>query len=489
MPKKCINYAHTVFYKIYCKDTTITDVYIGHTTNVIQRKYLHKQLCLKPNASESILYRTINNNGGWLNWRMKQLAIHNCANRTEAIKQEMKYAEQEGATLNAYSTTSTTNYEDIMDEESSLTDEYDETVIVDCKFYCEHCNYGTSNKKDFNKHTNTQKHKHLLTKTSAQNCSDVKAQPEQGPEQQQEQPQPEPEPEEVTPITNIENLTKFAALSNIKTLTKLVQYSSKSSNIIMKKYSCACGKQFKVSSGLWRHKQNCIYVAEEGAQQALTSDETSLINTCLSLLKDNKEFKEMMLDQVRQTQAFQKQLLDISKEGRNTIINTTNNTNNNRFNLNVYLNETCKDALNMVDFVNSLHVQLSDLEETGKLGYSNGMSRIFINGLKDMDACKRPIHCSDLKREVLYIKEDNVWEKDTEARDKIKKAIRKIEQKNIQQIPLWIKAHPNCTVSSNRENTSYLKMVLQSTGGLNPDDDTSIDKIITNIAREVVIDK
>jgi hypothetical protein len=106
-----------------------------------------------------------------------------------------------------------------------------------------------------------------------------------------------------------------------------------------------------------------------------------------------------------------------------------------------------------------------------------------------MDACKRPIHCSDLKREVLYIKEDNVWERDTEARDKIKKAIRKIEQKNIQQIPVWIKAHPNCLISTNRENTSYLKMVLQSTGGANPDDDTSIDKIITNIAREVVITK
>ena len=471
MPKKGIDYSNTTFYKIYCRDTSIKEVYVGFTSNFIQRKHLHKKLCLKENEHNSKLYQAIALYGGWNNWKMQPLAIHNCKNRAEAIKQEKKYAEQEGATLNTYYVSVVPSQEDSMDEDTTLTDEYDGSVVVDYKYVCHHCKYYTNNHKDFNKHKQTQKH----------TCNVFKA--HQYLEQEQQQ-------EEGDPITKIDNLTAYARLVNIKTLANLAKYaSSYPSGPPMKQYECACGKQFKVSSGLWRHKQKCTYVAEEGAQQALTSHETSLINTCLSLLKDNKEFKEMMLEQVKQTQAFQKQLLEISKEGRNTIINNTNNTNNNRFNLNVYLNETCKDALNMVDFVNSLRVQLSDLEETGKLGYSNGMSRIFINGLKDMDACKRPIHCSDLKREVLYIKEDNVWEKDTEARDKIKKAIRKIEQKNIQQIPLWIKAHPNCTVSSNRENTSYLKMVLQSTGGANPDDDTSIDKIITNIAREVVIDK
>jgi hypothetical protein len=204
------------------------------------------------------------------------------------------------------------------------------------------------------------------------------------------------------------------------------------------------------------------------------------------VLNANETLTNTVMDLIKQNQDLQKQLMEIAKEGRNTIIN---NTTNNSFNLRVYLNETCKDAVNMVDFVNSLHLQLSDLEETGKLGYSNGMSRIFINGLKDMDACKRPIHCSDLKRETLYIKEDDVWEKDNEDRDRIKKAIRKIEQKNVQQIPLWIKAHPNCVIGTNRESTPYLKMVLQSTGGMNPDEDANLNKIITNIAREVFINK
>jgi hypothetical protein len=249
-----------------------------------------------------------------------------------------------------------------------------------------------------------------------------------------------------------------------------------------KKYACTCGKQYTVSSGLWRHKQICKYLKDTTSMVQTTTQEMSVMDVCLTLMKDNKDFKELMLEQM-------KQLMDFSKEGRNTVINNTTNTTNTRFNLNVYLNETCKDAVNMVDFVDSLHLQLSDLEETGKLGYSNGMSRIFINGLKDMDACKRPIHCSDLKRETLYIKEDDVWEKDNEERDKIKKAIRKIEQKNIQQIPIWIKAHPNCVVSSNRESTPYLKMVMQSTGGVNPDEDANMNKIISNIAREVLITK
>jgi hypothetical protein len=248
-----------------------------------------------------------------------------------------------------------------------------------------------------------------------------------------------------------------------------------------KKYECACGKHYTVSSGLWRHKQICKYL-KEGDNAVKTADTANIMDMCITMLKENKDFKDLLMEQM-------KQLIDISKEGRNTVINNTSNTTNTRFNLNVYLNETCKDAVNMVDFVDSLHLQLSDLEETGKLGYSNGMSRIFINGLKDMDACKRPIHCSDLKRETLYIKEDDVWEKDNEERDKIKKAIRKIEQKNIQQIPIWIKAHPNCVISANRDSTPYLKMVMQSTGGPNPDETANMNKIISNIAREVFINK
>jgi len=268
------------------------------------------------------------------------------------------------------------------------------------------------------------------------------------------------------------------------------------------KFICKCGKKYKFKQGLWVHKQTCTYIppppatnelippptATEPSQTIVKFDE-SMLESFMTIMKQNHEFKELMIEQTKQTQEFQKQLIELAKEGRNTVINNNLNTTNNSFNLHFYLNETCKDAINMLDYVNSLNLNLQDLEETGKLGYSNGMSRIFINGLRKMDVHKRPIHCSDLKREILYIKEDNVWEKDNENKDKIKSALRRIEQKNIMQIPLWIKAHPNCIISSNRENTPYLKMVMQSTGGENPDETADMAKIITNIAKETVIIK
>lgn len=247
-----------------------------------------------------------------------------------------------------------------------------------------------------------------------------------------------------------------------------------------------CNKTYKSRSGMWRHGKLCA--VNVGANEITATAATDVVHH--APFESNSELTNAIITLIKQNQEFQTQLFEMAKECKNiTNHNNTITNHNTHFNLNIFLNEKCKDAINMVDFVESLHLQMSDLEETGKLGYSNGMSRIFINGLKDMDVCKRPIHCSDLKRETLYIKEDDVWEKDNEERDKIKKAIRKIEQKNIQQIPLWIKAHPNCVISANRDSTPYLNMVMQSTGGANPDETANMNKIISNIAREVVINK
>ena len=328
----------------------------------------------------------------------------------------------------------------------SLPDELLLSYSQENVMYCEICNYECSKNKHYNSHMLTNKHK--------------------------------------------KNVLKQKNKLNFKNMIDLDMI-----------FLCKCGKKYKYKQGLWNHKQKCTKNCENVEQTPIITNDTektttekkvdsNIIEAFITLMKQNQEFKELMIEQSqeqhKQNREFQKQMLDISKECK--IINN-NNTTNNSFNLNVYLNETCKDAVNMVDFVNSLHLELSDLEETGKLGYSGGMSRIFINGLKDMEVHKRPIHCSDLKREILYIKEDNVWEKDNENRDGIKNALRKIEQKNIQQIPLWIKAHPNCVISSNKENTPYLKMVMQSTGGTNPDETANMSKIITNIAKAVVINK
>jgi hypothetical protein len=246
---------------------------------------------------------------------------------------------------------------------------------------------------------------------------------------------------------------------------------------------CICGKSFKERTGLWRHKKTCqtIKKAVECINKPVPNEvaDVKLSNAIMTLIKQNQE--------------LQKQLLEIAKESKQIINNNSsimNNNNTDHFNLQVFLNETCKEALNMGDFVKLIKIDFSDLEEIGRIGYSDGVSRIFVNGLKGLDAHKRPIHCSDFKREILYIKEDDVWEKDTDEKTLIRQAIRCVEHKNIIQIPIWIKAHPNCIVSSNKDNTRYLTMTCESTGGRDySQHENNISKIIRNIARETVIHK
>jgi hypothetical protein len=143
-----------------------------------------------------------------------------------------------------------------------------------------------------------------------------------------------------------------------------------------------------------------------------------------------------------------------------------------------------------MDFVNSLTIQLTDLENIGRLGYTEGISKIFINGLKQLDIFKRPIHCSDLKRETLYVKDENIWEKDSEEKGKIKQAIKSIANKNIKQIPDWQKENPSSQDTSTKKHDEYMKIVGESMGGFNAEEDErNYNKIIKNVAKEVTIDK
>jgi hypothetical protein len=153
------------------------------------------------------------------------------------------------------------------------------------------------------------------------------------------------------------------------------------------------------------------------------------------------------------------------------------------------LNDTCKDAVNLVDFIQSLQVKLKDLEETAKIGYSEGVSRIIINGLNELDVCKRPIHCSDIKREIMYVKEENKWEKEKEEHENLTKAIKTIACKNIKQIPTWIDEHPNCSDYYSKENDKYLKIINESMGGdTEAQQKDYYEKIVKNVSKEVLIE-
>jgi len=243
-------------------------------------------------------------------------------------------------------------------------------------------------------------------------------------------------------------------------------------------YQCECGKEYKYRQGLWKHNKICNN--NEKFQLKYFSSNEELIQT---IIKENNEVKQMLIDQ-------NMKMVDIAKN--NTVINNTtnNNTTNNNFNLQMFLNVQCKDALNISDFLDSLQVKIKDLEDTGRLGYVDGITKIFLNGLNDLNINSRPIHCSDLKREVIYIKDKDVWEKENNDRDKLKLAIKTITSKNIKQIPVWQKENPDCFDSTSKKNDQYLKIVSNAMNGLTKEEtEKNYDKIISKIAKETVIQK
>jgi len=242
-----------------------------------------------------------------------------------------------------------------------------------------------------------------------------------------------------------------------------------------RQYKCnKCNKIYSARNSLWYHEKKCV---SENTDISLNNSE-NLINY---LMKENAEFKQLLIDQ-------NKQMVELAKNAGHN--NNNNTTNNNSFNLNMYLNETCKDALNIMDFVNQLQVGIKDLEETGRLGFADGISQIFINGLKQIDINNRPVHCSDLKRETLYIKNNNEWNKEDGERKVLTSAIKHVVNKNIKQIPEWTKVNPDYNDSDSKQNDRYLQIVMESMSGSSKEEaNKNYNKIIKNIAKETVIEK
>ena len=239
------------------------------------------------------------------------------------------------------------------------------------------------------------------------------------------------------------------------------------------KFICSCGKEYQHRQGLWKHNKVCNIKESEPEIKSQESKKDDLIEY---LIKENKEIKELVLE--------------LAKKDTYNNNNTTNNTNshNKAFNLNFFLNETCKDAMNIMDFVDSIKLQLSDLERVGELGYVEGISNIIVKNLKDLDVTQRPVHCTDKKRETLYIKDEDKWEKDEECL-KLHKVIRKVTCKNQNLIPKFKEAHPDCNRASSKFSDQYNKIIVESMGGPGDNDFEKEEKIIKNISKKVFIEK
>ena len=249
----------------------------------------------------------------------------------------------------------------------------------------------------------------------------------------------------------------------------------------IKPYKCECGKIYKHRQSLYVHKQTCVTKDEINKEL----HDKDLIDY---LLKENSEFKEMLLEQ-------NKMMMELAKTSQtnnsnNNIMNNSNNHSHNKtFNLNLFLNETCKDAMNIMDFINSLQLQVSDLENVGKVGYVKGLSNIIIKNLKALDVEKRPVHCTDTKREIIYVKDNNEWQKETNEKPKLRKALKLLAHKNIKMLPVYREKYPDCEEWNSKKCNEYNKIVSEAMGGEYNDDEISFGKIIKNVVKEISIDK
>ena len=257
-------------------------------------------------------------------------------------------------------------------------------------------------------------------------------------------------------------------------------------------FQCYCGKQYKDRSGLWRHKSKCEIketINENNLNTNITTNSNDLIIMLIKqnseLIKDNSEFKNIVIEQQNKIFEQQSMVMKVLENGTN---NTTINSHNKAFNLNFFLNETCKDAMNIMDFVESIKLQLSDLERVGEKGYIEGISNIIIKNLKDLDVTQRPVHCTDKKRETIYVKDEDKWEKDDENK-KMHKLVRKIQDKNFRMIQKFKEKYPNYYKASSKESDVYNNIIIESMGGKGDNDFEKEEKIIKRVSKEIGVEK
>jgi hypothetical protein len=263
---------------------------------------------------------------------------------------------------------------------------------------------------------------------------------------------------------------------------KKVEILQNTTNLVPKvpEFICNnCNKKYKHHSSLYNHKKNCIIEKENEDKNNKNNNEISP-ELIMSVLQQNKELQTMLIEQ-------NKTIIELSKNNSITNNNITHtNSHNKEFNLNFFLNETCKNAMNITDFVDSIKLQLSDLENVGKIGYVEGLSKIIIKNLNALDVTERPVHCSDSKRDTMYVKDEDKWEKENENNHKVLKAIEDIANKNSKQVNEWKKKNPECASSKSHKADVYSHIMIEAVCSNN---DTNNNKILKKIAKEVTIDK
>ena len=244
-------------------------------------------------------------------------------------------------------------------------------------------------------------------------------------------------------------------------------------------FVCDCGKSYKHRQSLFNHKKHCkITENDELTDATQKSDEINELKEFMKyLMQENSEMKNMMMEVIKNGTVA---------NSHNTI--STNNSHNKAFNLQFFLNETCKDAMNITDFVESIKLQVSDLENVAEVGYVEGISNIIVKNLKKLDVTQRPVHCTDKKRETMYVKDEDTWEKD-EENQKMHRVVKKVTDKNARLILKYKELHPDCMTYHSRFNDTYNKIIVESMGGSGDNMFEKEEKIIGRVSKEVTVDK
>jgi len=463
MPKVKIDYSNTIFYKIFCKDPSVKELYIGHTTNFVQRKYAHKQSCINTKSVNynCKVYKIIRDNMGWDNWNMEIIAFHNCDDLYSAKKQEQQYFEEYNATLNSI-------------EPLPPRKPKKEVVIKPPKkvFYCNSCRVYFNTRKLQEEHNKRPRH--------------LKMDQNEIPESVQKNLIIMPNDKNSIKLykfncdickfkcSNKQDYTRHSLTRKHQRLTNPNEKNSKNSTT----YTCNCGKEYKHMSSLCNHKRTCKIIHEDVHESISIQNEDTryelLTNTILELVKKNDELTSSIV-------AMSKNM------GNNTVNNNINS--NNKFNLNVFLNEKCKNAMTLKDFVKSINISIQDFIETGERGFVDGISNIIVERINEMEIHDRPLHCTDLKRETVYIKDEDKWEKD-EDKTKLRKAVKGVAYKNERMRPVWYDSTPDVGIMGTENYENFFKYSKASLGGYGREETKSFeDKVMKNVLKEVTIDK
>ena len=380
-------------------------------------------------------------------------------------------------------------------------------------FRCDKCLFVTDNKKDYRRHTESAKHARRTGLFAQANANTVIS-PFSEPNTQPSEGQTIPQQSNYLPTSHQPDQHAFIFEKHIY------------------KYCDKCGSKYHSKSGLWKHRKTCDGRPVQKQTQPPLAGAAAGAATVATGTTNDQEFKSMMLDMLKNNQEFQQKLIEMMCSQQSLVINavaaataaassaattassaattaataattaansnhyngtmnshnnnnSNNNNNNNTFNLQFFLNEQCKDAMNINEFANTINLKESDLDEFGRMGYVEGMSKLFIDSLKQTNVFKRPIHCSDARRETLYIKHADKWEREGPENTKITNAVRVVEHKNIMLVNEWAKQNPRCEDSTTKENAQYINMSRAVLDG----DDRNIAKVIKKVAKEVVIEK